>query len=355
MNIKSPLIHIALFVALAGCHKTQAASDHKSQTGANPTSTIDLATNEQIISQQRYVNVDMDNVDAMFARVFAALGTDVKVYPTENYYYFKFFANSAEIWGNFRLDSKLRDAGTVSFAYFMVNPNRNDPYYGEAKAWHKHFTAADGVQIRKTSALDYAVTYNGKTVNFALNDLKQELPADFKLKDGESLAGRLCDESGFQFFLIYNKLSKTLYYVLDESIPLVDRLRPFGKGIVVGQLSEFGFYDDPDLGRKTLFAVAQRNIERNSYYDGPFDQLPDNFVDESKFQSILESAFPTLVGKVKGRGDFVDPKTGSPTGTRISIASYIAYKGLRDIWSHYAKCQETSSGAFVECLTQPTL
>ena len=46
------------------------------------------------------------------------LPDEVNVYPTENYYYFKFYEAGREVWGNIRLDVDYRKEGEVSFAYF---------------------------------------------------------------------------------------------------------------------------------------------------------------------------------------------------------------------------------------------
>ena len=42
----------------------------------------------------------------------------MKVYPTENYYYFGFMHNGIRYAGNIRLDASNRDDGKVIFAYF---------------------------------------------------------------------------------------------------------------------------------------------------------------------------------------------------------------------------------------------
>ena len=295
--------------------------------------------------------MNLEDTDATFAQVFGSLPDSVKVYPTENYYYFKIFANGGDIWGNIRLDSVDREQGLVSFAYFYVNPNRTNLYYGEEPSWHKMYSAKDGVSLTKVDPLTYDMGFRGKTVRFHLNNIEQKLPADMKLHPGEELAARLCDESGFQFYLLFNRTNNSMYYVLDESVPAPDRLRPFGKGVLVGQLSEFAFYDEPDMNRRILFGVGERNVERNNYYDGPFDQLADNFVDPAKFQAQLELAYPHFKGKVRGRGDFVDEQ-GNRRPVRISVSPYITYTDMKDLWSQVAECQRLygTSPDLVNCV-----
>ena len=45
----------------------------------------------------------LDDPKEVFARVFEQLESEVIVYPTENYYYFSFFANGRKYSGNLRL------------------------------------------------------------------------------------------------------------------------------------------------------------------------------------------------------------------------------------------------------------
>src|SRR6185437_6757952 len=59
------------------------------------------------------------NPEAMFAHVFRSLPERVKVYPTENYFYFTFMHDGSRYAGNIRLDASDRDRGKVHFAYFV--------------------------------------------------------------------------------------------------------------------------------------------------------------------------------------------------------------------------------------------
>jgi hypothetical protein len=62
----------------------------------------------------------LDVADSMkvFAFVFNSLAGRVKVYPTENYYYFTFTHNGVDYAVNIRLSAGDRDKGKVQFAYY---------------------------------------------------------------------------------------------------------------------------------------------------------------------------------------------------------------------------------------------
>lgn len=61
---------------------------------------------------------------AVFALVLNSLPDRVKVYPTENYYYFRFIHAGTPYAGNLRFDRRDRDQGKVQFGNFAVLTTR---------------------------------------------------------------------------------------------------------------------------------------------------------------------------------------------------------------------------------------
>ncbi|MBU2259611.1 hypothetical protein KKC44_03305 [Patescibacteria group bacterium] len=297
-----------------------------------------LYTNEEFIDEVRSESFDLDDIESMFSYVFGSLNNTVNVYPTENYYYFHFYANGGDIWGNIRLDSIDRKEGIISFAYFRVT-NRREPYFEYRESWHKNLSDEDGVILKKIDDLEYTVTYKDKTVTFLLHNVSQTEPVDMRMHEGEIFVVRTFDESGFQLVLLFDETQSRFRFVLDESAPLPDLLQPYGKDIYVGRRSGFAFYDEPGMGRKILFGVDKMNVRQNNYYDGPFDQLADNFVDPEEFEQYIIRVYPTLEGKVRGRGDFLD-ESGNRKPSRVLISPYITYSQMVDIWGHVAACQK---------------
>jgi len=60
----------------------------------------------------------IDDPMAVFALVLNSLPDRVKVYPTENYYYFRFTHAGTPYAGNLRFDPRDRDQGKVQFGYY---------------------------------------------------------------------------------------------------------------------------------------------------------------------------------------------------------------------------------------------
>ena len=139
---------------------------------------------EHVYTNQSYVEdathastLAMDDPMAVFALVFNSLPERAEVYPTENYYYFRFIHAGTPYAGNLRFDPRDRDQGKVQFGY-----------YKDIADWMgvKQTTALSGVdtvldasrevQVERMGRLLYRINYKGKSVVFALNDLSEVKP-----------------------------------------------------------------------------------------------------------------------------------------------------------------------------------
>ena len=71
-------------------------------------------------------DLKIDDIKAVFRLVFKSLPDKVKVYPTENYYYFYFYHDGVKYAGNFRFD--VEDLESPSYAADM--PGDSTPAVG---------------------------------------------------------------------------------------------------------------------------------------------------------------------------------------------------------------------------------
>ncbi len=79
-------------------------------------------------------------------------------------------------------------------------------------------------------------------------------------------------------------------------------------------------FDDRFAKRKILVGVAQANTSVNNYLDGPFDQLPDNFIEGDVLKDAILAATPEMAGQIDRLGN-------SPDGqTRYLIAPYMNFE-----------------------------
>jgi len=279
---------------------------------------------------------------AVFAFVFASLPDQVKVYPTENYYYFSFIHAGKSYDGNIRLDASDRDDGKVNFAY---SENLQE-WLDETPVNFVLLDASKGVTVEKLDRLVYRVTYQNKSVVFVLNDLSQVKPPANAMGADETYIGPIFDDSAIRFFLVYNSKLKIFHYILDETANNAEEFVPgrLTDRILIGKRSGFAFYRDHRLDRKIMIGVFEANVRVNNHFDGPFDQLPDNFIEGETLRNIILEVAPDLKGKIDRFG-------GSPDGVqRFSIDPYLAYRTENDLQPfHQCATRRQHSADYYNC------
>lgn len=299
-------------------------------------------------TNQRYIeglgaSFDPRNLMGVFALLFRNLPRDVFIRPTENYYYFSFLADGRLYRGNFRLSAENRDKGLLNFIYYEYQdePAESD----EAATWYAALGPAEGVRVRKLSERAYAVQYSVKKVIFHLPAVPQTPPVDFPLGPNERFVERICDESGYRFLLLFDEERDEFAWALDtEGYPL-PRLDSLREDLAIDRLSGFIFLADPRNGRKTLVGVASRNVRRNNYWDGPFDQLAEN-ENIPALLKYLERAYPYARGKLDLRGNFLEESGGG----RLPITPYMEYDSVDTLVEAFIRCRKKSGGDALPCL-----
>lgn len=294
-----------------------------SMSPALPALAGDIRTNEAYIADVLAPPAfDIKAIDEVFDHIFSTLGDEVTVYPTENYYYFKFMHEGVPYAGNFRLDIADRDQGIVHFAYF----SENNPFTEQTLSEHRPYSSEFGVTVEKKDELVYAVTRNGRTVTFKLNDLRGVAPAENQIGPNEVYLGPVFDESGVQMFLIWNPELKMFLYVLDESVASDQYFQSSASSqIKIGYRSSFAYYSDRYLDRWILVGVRAAETMLNTYFDGPFDQLPDNFLKGNALGEALVALSPEVEGQIDRFGNSKD-LTG-----RMLVDPYILYEEETDL------------------------
>lgn len=281
-------------------------------------------TNETYIKElSRKSTLRIDNPKAVFLHILKSLPPRVKVFPTENYYYFYFYHNGAKYVGNLRLDVDMRKKGLVFFNYFRET---RDWFFDESDR-KSTFGQSDGVVLDRVSPLVYRLTADGTSVVFELNDVSAARPPSGLLDKDETYIGPVFDESGIPFFLVFNRELKIFHFLLDETKPVLEEFIPtqVSKNIIIGRRTGFAFYLDGTPKRKVLVGVYGPNTEVNNYYDGPFDQLPDNFLLADKLRKAILQVNPELEGKIDRLGN-----TASGNN-RYLIAPYLHYGQEKDL------------------------
>ena len=283
-----------------------------------------LHTHQAYIEEvTRPAELDVGDPMAVFAFVINSLPDRVKVYPTESYFYFSFISGGVPYAGNIRLDASNRDDGKVSFAYFEKTTGWRDETPGK----YRLLDESNGVVLQRLDRFVYRLSFRDKQVVFELNDLSQVKPPAAAIAPGETYIGPIFDDSGIRFFLVYNTTIKDFLYVLDETVKVAEPLEPGKQAdrMLTGKRTGFVYYRDHRRDRKILIGVYGYNAAMNNYFDGPFDQLPDNFIKGEELRNAILEVDPSLKGKIDRYG-------GSPDGLiRFMIAPYREYELGREL------------------------
>ncbi len=295
-------------------------------TESAPPTTSYLLFNQRMIEGLTDPSLDLTDADAVFARVFTGLPDEVTVYPSENYYYFVLYVDGRQVWGNIRLAAGSRERGELSFGYFEFVEFPTRP--GTGVNGSKFFTKADGVDVIEVDRFTWLVRFDGKEVLFHLNQIPQTPPTLFELGADEVFVERTFDESGYQFFLLFNETDNYFFWVLNEETPLPDVLDSVDDDLLLGKRSGFAFWvDAAHDDRKVLMAIRKLSVTRNDYYDGPFDQLADNYAAETNVSEYMQRAFPALRGRIDQFGYYTDRERPM----RVALSTYYTYYARSDL------------------------
>jgi hypothetical protein len=283
---------------------------------------------------------DPYNPDEMLTYLFKNFPSYAVVYPTETYYYYRFTLAGQPISGNIRLlDAHL---GKVHIGYFFSK----DPQGG---AFSKTFDVTNGLNVKDQSNREanfYRVSYGNQTVVFKLpnNQSQGALP---KMNEDERLVSWIQDESGVRFYLLFNQKTSAFYYLLDEhhAAPEDIEILESNPELLLGKRSSFIFYSDLAYNRKILVGVSLREVYENSYFDGPFDQVPPRL----QLRDMLYRAYPytALRGGLDEHGNF-----NKIAQTRVAISPYFQYDTIPNLVQQLSRCDRAEERSILwSCLT----
>lgn len=339
-RIVARALRMAAWGALAAGLAWPAAADEGT---ARPT----LQTNQSYIEDVSAASgLDVTDMKSVLAFVLDSLPDRVVVYPTENYFYFGFYDKGVRWAGNLRLDVETRDDGKIHMTYFKDFTS----WQQDEHDYTAVLGAADGVTVEKLSDLVYRVAYGGRSVVFALNDLSDVVPPPAALRTDERYLGPVFDESGLRFYLVFNPREKMFLFVLDESVRPADEFYPsfVADDITIGRRTGFAFYDDPRADRRVLVGVNAGNTGINNYLDGPFDQLPDNFIKGNELLDAILTVSPHLAGTLDRFGNSADDTV------RYLIAPYVQYEFEGEL-SQFAACVDGAAPAALYACLSPAM
>ena len=197
---------------------------------------------------------------------------------------------------------------------------------------HMILSAAQGLKVEQLARFAYRLTYLGTSVVFMLNDLSDVRPPAAALGADEKFLGPIFDESGIRFFLVFNARLKLFHYLLDETVTVADDLTATAGAdrVLVGRRTGFAFYRDHHADRKILIGAYEGNSRINNYFDGPFDQLPENFIQADELRGAIYASDPSVKGQLDRLGNYLHEEG------RYLIHPYMLYHRRSDLQTIHA-------------------
>jgi len=261
--------------------------------------------------------VDYNDPDSVLRFILTAAGADAQVYPTERYFYYKFDLGARRVSGNIRF-TDVED-GVLHIGYF-------DDFDAQGSVKTKSYHKDRGVSLSFDAELGAeTVVFHELRTTFHLNQLPRTFRNEIALNADEEYVAGVLDESGHSLHLVFHKPDTMFYFIRATRQPIPERFAdyttPGGLALKIGLRSRFVFFVDESSGREILVGVYEEYIRRNTYFDGPFDQVPPRL----DLRGKLEAAYPYVkFGEgIDQHGNFIGLEF-----QRVAISPYQSYSTL---------------------------
>ncbi len=323
---------IGVMLILCGCEKSSSIPGthderlrfHEStldQWRAGPDWATRLAAQE-IGTYSVSSEVDLERPENVLSWLLTQAAAGPVVLPSEGYYYWSAVVGGREVSGNIRFcDAK---AGVLHIGYF----DRFDSNWQRGKT----FRSQDGVAvsaIESDAELLVSVNYQGiERVFRVIQGRSLSGSPSIDTASGDEFICNLIDEAGWPLHLMWNRNRLTFFFRLNVAGKCNDKLfRVMTSGnyeLLVAQRSRYAFIRDGTGGELILVGVLDRHIHDNSYFDGPFDQVPPDLDIGDK----LRSMYPLLktLRPIDEHGNYVDVQ-----GVRVAISPYRRYSSVDNL------------------------
>lgn len=264
---------------------------------------------------ERRVGCDVMDPRLVFGELFDEMPDDVAIRPSENCLYFSFSTKDEEAYrGCIKVPARLPSSGMVSI-FYRHKEDANRAHVGK-------LGANEGVSLQRVTPLSYVATVNQKSVEFHFQELRLSKPTRCKLRVSELFVAPCFDESGIYFSLLFDTDTNCFLWIVNDDYPTHDEFTEIFPNIEIGCRSRFVVLNDRRNSRRVLVGVSKAEVKANSYYDGPFDQLPDNYIEtgDVEIQKFIHLNNPDRIGMVDCFGFFKMLRA-----SRVAIIPYYIY------------------------------
>ena len=254
--------------------------------------------------------------------LFAEMAARISILPSENCLYSS-FSDGSQTGYRGCLSIRLRPEEIGGLRFFDKRADHSD------KQGHAELLSADeGLRLVRLGQFSYSLELDCKRVDFDFQQLPLLKPSRSILRSSELYLGPAFDESGLHFSLLFDRETNCFLWILNDDFPTHDTFASGLGNLEIGRRTRFAFLSDDRNRRRVLVGVSKAEAQANSYYDGPFDQLPDNYIatGEVQLQKYIELNNPDRRGQIDEFGFFK-----LLPAYRVAIMPYHLYNQTSDL------------------------
>ncbi len=296
-----------------------------------------LSTNSSFKNHLNDNTLQKLNDNTIIDFIFKSMNNKIIINNSENYYYYEFLLNGRHFKGNIGLLINERDNNTLSIGCEEVT-NIEEKYYKPISI-EKALNINDGLSLEKLNINNYIINYKGKKIEVIIDEKLFNSKSYNKLNSSYQFIGKSFDDSGLTFNLCYNDSLKHFLYTLDEvEKSNLSHFVKLNSNIVIEIRTGFAFYKNY-FNDKILIGVLKKNEIANNLYDGPFDQLPDNQILESKINlgKLIKDSNINYTDDIDIYGNFENNNE-----YRVAISAYYSYNNIEDLMNHFYEFQSNN-------------
>lgn len=291
--------------------------------------TVGLWSNESFVAALARP-LDVTDPSAVFEHVWSLLPPEIVVRPSEGYYYLRFQLSGRDFRGSLNFYADTLAEGWAEFSYEEITV-RSLPGYEPVDGFVRLGIGGRG-RLRQRDGARVVLEYGSRSVTVRFPNPARESDPPLSRR-GESYVGRTLDESGIEFHLFFSEPCGGFLWVLDETGEVSEPLVSLGEALWIGARTGFAYHEDRQPGgrgavRRVLVGISALEERRNSWYDGPFDQLPDPAIRRGEVD--LRTYFSMADGSVSTEVDSYGIRIGDRL-TRVAITPYLSYTSVAQL------------------------
>jgi hypothetical protein len=335
---------LLFFFVLTSCNLTQISKESRSPD------TVVVFRGQEIVDSSDKNKTDFTDIDKVFRLVFNNMPDVSDVVVSNGFHYFRIYESGHEYWGNFYLYEE--NVAPHFFFVFYKRENRPPPY--KINVYFLENGSLPDLSISKivsTTVPTFKVKLGNETKFFKIHPFNTSCK-NRNIANTEKVFGTIKDESGVDFCLVFDNRNRSFFFTLESPRSTLIKSDFISETSYFQPHTGFFFDYEPEYDRFILIGVAQHDFERNTYFDGPSDQLPCELVESDAFLKVYSS--PTYDAKANHSRCHILPNLNKDRlEDFFALAQYFSYFNFDEMKKANARCNQFTYDKRRACLTAP--